>query len=318
MLFIPYKAGSTMQIFDKTMEEILNQKLKGLEDHFQADVIFYCGPIAPGIIKYFRDFIEKLVSHATENLTEKLATEDGTTLLNKKKLVIVLNTPGGVAEAVEKMVEIIRFHYAEVYFVVPDIAMSAGTIFCMSGNKIYMDYSSSLGPIDPQIPNGNDVLPALGYLDQVEKLIEKSKMGNLTTAEIFLLQKLDLAELNRYEQAKNLTITLLKNWLVGYKFADWEIHNTNPNKKGQPVTPEEKQERAEEIANLLSNNKIWHSHGRMIGVRTLETVLRLKIEDYSNDKDLRDLIRSYNDLIIEYVNRSGLKFFLHSKNSFFA
>lgn len=66
---------------------------------------------------------------------------------------------------VEKMVEIIRNKYQKVYFVVPDYAMSAGTIFCMSGEKIYMDYSSSLGPIDPQVYNGKEFVPALAYLD---------------------------------------------------------------------------------------------------------------------------------------------------------
>ena len=69
----------------------------------------------------------------------------------RNRLVMFLNTPGGSAEAVEKIVEIMRFHYSEVYFVVPDFAMSAGTILCTSGDKIFMDYSSSLGPIDPQV-----------------------------------------------------------------------------------------------------------------------------------------------------------------------
>jgi ClpP class serine protease len=51
-------------------------------------------------------------------------------------------------------VTVIRKHYKTVNFVVPDYAMSAGTIFCMSGDKIFMDYASALGPIDPQvIPN---------------------------------------------------------------------------------------------------------------------------------------------------------------------
>ena len=36
-----------------------------------------------------------------------------------------------------------------------------------------MDYTSSLGPIDPQIHNGKEFVPALGYLDQVEKMIQK-------------------------------------------------------------------------------------------------------------------------------------------------
>lgn len=45
--------------------------------------------------------------------------------------------------------------------------------------------------------------------DQVEKLIEKSKSGTITNAEFLILQNQDLAMLSRYEQAKNLTITLL-------------------------------------------------------------------------------------------------------------
>ena len=67
------------------------------------------------------------------------------------RLVIFLNTPGGSAETVEKMVEVVRYHYGEVFFVVPDYAMSAGTIFCTSGDKIFMDYSSALGRLPSAI-----------------------------------------------------------------------------------------------------------------------------------------------------------------------
>jgi hypothetical protein len=118
--------------------------------------------------------------------------------------------------------------------------------------------------------------------------------------------------LSRYEQAKNLTVTLLKKWLVEYKFKDWTVHESNPAKLGQPVTPEEKQQRAEEIATRLSDNKIWHSHGRMIGASTLSHVLRLKIEDYSKDKSLRDKILAYSNLLTEYVAGKYVVF-LHSR-----
>ncbi len=73
-----------------------------------------------------------------------------------------------------------------------------------------MDYTSSLGPIDPQVYNGKEWVPALGYLEQVKRLIEKATKGTLTDAELIILQNQDLATLERYEQAKNLTITLLK------------------------------------------------------------------------------------------------------------
>jgi len=83
-----------------------------------------------------------------------------------------------------------------------------------------------------------------------------------------------------------------------------------------PVSNEEKQQRAEEIAKRLGDNKLWHSHGRMIDVFTLKRVLRLEIEDYSEDMKLRPMIRSYNDLLIEYIRRSNFKIFMHSRNFF--
>lgn len=61
----------------------------------------------------------------------------------------------------------------------PDYAYSAGTIFCMSGDSIHMDYYSVLGPIDPQVQNKEGKLvTALGYLDKVKELVEKAKITN--------------------------------------------------------------------------------------------------------------------------------------------
>lgn len=287
-------------IFDATIKNLLNESLDKLERQFDADVIFFYGEIQYGLLRPFRDLVEDLKKD------EK----------NRDKVAIFLNTPGGSAETAEKLVDIIRYHYKDVTFIVPDAAMSAGTIFCMAGNRIYMDYSSSLGPIDPQVWNGQQWVPALGYLDKVEEMLQKSAGGTLSNAEFLILQSQDLALLSRYEQAKNLTITLLKNWLVDYKWCDWTKHGTNPDKLGQDVTPEEKRERAEEVAKLLGDNKYWHSHGRMIGINTLRTLLRLKIEDYSTDATLQPLIRSYNDLMTEYIARSNYKTFLHSRKFF--
>lgn len=149
---------------DNQVKESLKSRVLALEQHFDADCIFFYGPIYPALEKRFREFIEALRSHGVQ----------------KTRLCVVLNTPGGSVEIVEKLVEIIRFHYEEVIFVVPDEAMSAGTVFCMAGDKLYLDYTSSLGPIDPQVDNGKDWVPALGYLDQVEKMIKKSANNELT------------------------------------------------------------------------------------------------------------------------------------------
>lgn len=287
-------------IFDATIKDLLNKKLSQLETKFKSDVTFYYGEIHPGLLRAFRDLIE--------DLKRDKKTKD--------RLVILLSTTGGSAEIAEKMVDIVRQHYKEVYFIVPDAAMSAGTIFCMSGDKIYMDYSSSLGPIDPQVWNGKQWVPALGYLNKVEEFLEKERQGTLTRAEFVMLQNQDLAMLSSCEQAKNLTITLLKKWLVEYKFKDWDIHESDPIKRGQAVTEQEKQERAEEIADLLGDNTKWHSHSRMIGLETLRKELRLKIEDFADNTALHSLIRSYNDLLTEYIARNNYTFFLHSRRFF--
>ncbi len=76
-------------IFDLTLHNILNERLAKLEAHFNADVIFYYGPIADALEKPFRDFIEDLKNDTVQHDT----------------LCIILNTPGGSAETVEKTCE---------------------------------------------------------------------------------------------------------------------------------------------------------------------------------------------------------------------
>lgn len=57
-------------------------------------------------------------------------------------------------------------------------------------------------------------MAALGYLDKVNEYIEKAKLGTLTNVEFAILKDFDLAELRSFEQARDLTIDLLKNgWL---------------------------------------------------------------------------------------------------------
>ncbi|OHD53518.1 MAG: serine dehydrogenasease [Spirochaetes bacterium GWF1_49_6] len=286
-----------MDLFLKAIADRLKDLLIELEKHFEADVVSYYGEINPFYEKPFRDFIEQLKKEKPE----------------QNRLVIILNTPGGSAEITEKFVAIIRYHYREVYFIIPDYAMSAGTIWCMSGDKIYMDYSSSLGPIDPQVFNGTKYVPALNYLEKVDELIKKE---NLTQAEFIMLREIDLAELKSYEQAKNLTISLLEDWLVKYKFKNWSIHRSNPEKLNKSVTEEEKKERAREIAVKLNDTKYWHSHSRAIGIDSIKNILRLEVEDYSENPLLRDLIRRYNDTLTGYILRSGIEVFLHSRNYF--
>lgn len=281
------------QPVNKALKEMLNNSLSELEQQLNSDVITYYGPIVDGNENTFLDIVEEL------------ATD-----VNKKgQLAIMLTTTGGSAMAVERYVNIIRKHYNRVLFIVPDYAYSAGTIFCMSGDEIWMDYFSVLGPIDPQVKNkeGNFV-PALGYLDKVNELIEKAKTNTLSNAEFLILKDFDLAELRGYEQAKELTISLLEKWLVKYKFKNWNIHET----QGTPVTLADKVGRAKEIADALGDNKKWKSHGRPINIEALEE-LKLKINDYSGENEVRGKIRGYYNLLRNYLSTYNIPIFIHTR-----
>jgi hypothetical protein len=287
----------TLNPLDQLIKQELNDKLKALEQHFEADFLSYYGPIYGGLENTFLQLIEALAADEHK----------------KNRLCILLTTGGGSAEVVERCVNIIRNHYNEVYFIVPDYAYSAGTIFCMSGDRIYMDYYSVLGPIDPQVMNKEGKwVAALGYLDKINELIVKAQNGSLTNAEFVVFKDFDLAEIKGYEQAKELTISLLKNWLVQYKFQNWNTHRTT--RPGTPVTHEEKIRRAEEIATILNETSRWKTHGRPINIKTLRE-MRLDIEDYGTEaeREKSTLIRSYYHLLANHI---GNKFptFVHTRN----
>lgn len=279
-------------LVDKALKEMISNALLELEDIANSDVLCYSGPIVDGNENVFLDIIEELADSPDK----------------RDSLMVVLTTTGGSAMAVERYVNIIRKHYKKVSFVVPDYAYSAGTIFCMSGDEIWMDYFSVLGPIDPQVKNKEGkFVPALGYLDKVNSLIDKARNGSLTNAEFLILKDFDLAELRAYEQAKELTVTLLKKWLVKYKFKNWDKH-----KNGDSVTMAEKEKRAEEIADKLGDNNIWKSHARPICIEELEN-LKLKIEDYSDKETLRKVIRRYYNLSKDMINKYGLNIFIQTR-----
>ena len=284
-------ASDMVPSIDKALRDLMNNSLLELEAVLDCDVFTYFGQIADGLENGILGIIEDLA-----NTPEKRET-----------LAVVLTTYGGSAAAVERFVNIIRHHYKKVIFIVPDCAYSAGTIFCMSGDEIWMDYFSVLGPIDPQVPSkDNKYVPALGYLDKINELIKKAQDGTLTQAEFLILKDFDLAELRGYEQAKELTISLLKKWLVKYKFRNWNNHSN-----GDPVTMAEKEARAEEIANKLGDNNEWKTHGRPIDIETLK-YLKLQITDYS-DKPERESIRSYYKILRDYISRHNFQQFFHTR-----
>lgn len=277
------------------IEEQLDNLLGDIEKAMDCDVLTFCGPIDYGIDDQIRYEIEALPN-------------------KKGRLGVILETPGGSIDVAERMANTFRHHYSVVEFVVPNFAMSAGTVLVMSGDSIHMDYYSVLGPIDPQVRGpGGDLIPALGYIEKYRALIEKSRRGKITTAEVtYLISKFDPAEMYQFEQAVDLSINLLKEWLVKFKFKDWKKTRT----RGIKVTDKMKKKRAEEIARNLNKTDLWHAHSRGISMEVLRRDLRLEIEDFAASP-CGAKIKDYYRLLQDYMLRRGSLAVTHRRGRYF-
>jgi hypothetical protein len=274
--------------------EQLTDRLRCLETRTQGDVLVVCAPIRFGL--------EVVIREALENL-------DG----RSRKLSVVLETTGGYIEVTQRIVNTLRQKYRVVDFIVPNYAYSAGTVLVMSGDAIWMDYFSILGPIDPQLPKDDKIVPALGYLEQYKRLIEKSQIGQLSTAELaYLINRFDPAELYMYEQARKLSISLLKDWLVKYKFKYWKRTRARKIK----VTKSLKLKRAEEIATALNEIDRWNSHGRGIPMSVLVKDLNLQIDDFGDNTELNDCIKDYHRLLSNYLSTVQHQFVVQTRKDF--
>lgn len=219
---------------------------------------------------------------------------DQLTEIGGNELDLILETPGGSAEAVERIVCLLRSRFNHIGIIVPGSAMSAGTILALSGDEILMDESSSLGPIDAQIIKKDKVFSADALIKGFERIkSEVERTGKLNLAYVPILREISPGELQHAENARELAVDLVKKWLVEYKWRAWATHRST----GLPVTNQEKHDRAEQIARGLTDQGRWRSHGRSVGMDQLTSELRLAIVDFGTQSDLCDAIRRYFTLV---------------------
>jgi hypothetical protein len=275
------------------VEQQLAAHLREIETKFDADVLTYVGPIFHTVDDRIKDAVEELKRH-------------------KPRLLFILETNGGFAEVTRRISDALRHHYRTIDFLIPSHAMSAGTILAMSGDSIWMNYYSVLGPIDPQVPSqdGRRLIPALGSLIRYEELLDKANKGTAGAGDLEILLSFNQAELYSFEQARALSISLLEEWLAKYKFKNW----TETERRRLPVTTAMKKQRAREIASSLNDVKRWNSHGIGISMQVLRRELKLKIDDFGKDKELDRCVRQYHKLLLDYMGSTQQVSSVHTRD----
>lgn len=288
------------------IQMILEQGNLTIANHFKSDVIFIKAPMHPPVDDIVKDEIEEIRQIPPKKKADK----------RPEKLSVFVETNGGYVETVERIVSVFRQHYSAVEYIVPNYAYSAGTILVLSGDELYMNYYSVLGPIDPQIEmEGGGTVPGMGYLAKFKELLEQINDPNTppetTRAQLaYLIQRFDPAKLFTIEQAIEHAKSLLREWLPKYKFKSWVKKGTT----GTDVTPKDRQDRADQIATCLGDATRWHSHGRGVSLKELGSEeIKLKVVDYTNDDFLNRNISQYHGLFVDYLSKNKAGAALHSR-----
>ena len=263
------------------------------------------------MIVYASDFLNVSKAAVTEVGVDWSDKEGFVEVLNDlpgDRVDVLLHSPGGMAEAAESVVAILRERFREVRFVVPNIAKSAATMLALSGDEILMNESSELGPIDPQFTfhrsDGSVVVsPAQAIIDQFDFAESRiSKDPTLLAPWLPILQQYGPS---LYRQAKNaidLSTAYVKEWLTKYMF------------RGE----KDARDTATAIATYLSDHNKFKSHAKRIGLRDIiETAPldKIKVVDMRKDPQLNSLVWSlYHAISITFGMTGAFKLFENSSN----
>ena len=231
----------------------------------------------------------------TIDRSDKVGFSDLVNGYEGKPIDILLESPGGLAEAAEEIVGLLRSRCPSIRFVVPGNAMSAATLIALSGDAILMDDRSSLGPIDPQVavPMGNGMIrvPAQTILDGFEKARNQILRDGPQAIPAFmpLLTKYDLHLLEICDNAKTLSHSLAVQWLSKYMLTGDESQRLKD---------------AQQIADQLIDHSQFLSHGRSVRIDRAQQI-GLNILDLRTQPELQEKFWQLYCWILVFLERSG-------------
>ncbi len=196
-----------------------------------------------------------------------------------KGLDLILHTPGGNPTATEGIVKYLHSKFGNnIRVIVPQMAMSAGTMLACSAQTIIMGNHSCLGPIDPQYGG----VPAYNIVNEFrEAKGDLDKNPQAKTYWELQLKKYPAAFFYSVIDAINLSSTLVSEWLTQYMFEGEDPKAVNKKVKGI-------------VGKLNANNK---SHSRHFTYDFCKQ-LGLKVEALEADQDLQELVLSVHHAFI--------------------
>lgn len=256
-------------------------------------------------IVYYSGWLQKNVPGTEVNDSDKTGLMTVINGLDRTKgLDLILHTPGGLTAATEGVVDYLHNMFGnDIRAIVPQLAMSAGTMIACSCKSILMGKQSNLGPIDPQLGS----IPAHGIVEEFKRAYNEIKAAQVNAlrnpgdpdavaeanTKIALWQpiiaKYSPALIGECEKNIEWSESMVNDWLARNMLSD--------------LSPTDLDRVRGTIMKELADHTVSKSHGRHIPMQKCIDI-GLKIEKLENDQILQDLVLSVHHSCIHTLSNT--------------
>ena len=242
------------------------------------------------LIVYASNFLKNVPIPLPNSIDESdiIGFSDLITNISDSNIDVIIHSPGGSAEATERIVSLLYQNFKSVRFIVPHSAYSAATLMVLSGESILMNEKSALGPIDQQVfdPFTGRFVPAQSILDGFEKARKVLEKEGPKAMPVYLplLSKYDFTIFEICENAISFSKEIACKFLKEYMKVD--------------------KSKAEEIADFLCSHKEHLTHRRAIDISTAKRI-GLKVIDLRENEKLNSSIWNLYCAIDLFFDRSN-------------
>lgn len=230
------------------------------------------------VIVYYSGWLEKqalmnqgLVGFEVNDADKNgfMATIHG--LDRNKGLDLILHTPGGDVAATESLVDYLRAMFdGDIRVIVPQLAMSAGTMIALAGRSIVMGKHSSLGPID-RFLNG---YPAHAIVEEFNKARDEIST-NPAAIPLWqpIISKYPPTLVGDCQKAIDLAKTMVTRWIT----------------TGMFLAQDDGQDLANQVVNKLADHGQTLTHGRHISTDEAKS-MGIVVEQLEDDQELQEKV----------------------------
>ena len=293
-----HEIGEQLKQAGSTFDLIRRKYLKELSEYTNRNVIIY-----------YSGWLQK---SNIDGLIVNDADKNGLmTVIHKldraKGLDLILHTPGGDTAATESIVDYLYSMFGnDIRAIVPQLAMSAGTMIACSCKEIVMGLQSSLGPIDPQFSG----IPAHGIVEEFKRAYSEIKADPIAAAVWQpVIAKYNPTLIGECEKAIEWSENMVSEWLKRNMF--------------NGLGAAEQLKAIDDVIKELGDHAVSKSHARHLSAKKCQEI-GLKIVEMEKDSKLQDLILSVHHACIHTLgatnafkiieNQDGIAFIQSAQN----